>query len=123
MPSKYRDLEDITFDMAKCLGIYADSYSGSPYKESANALLDEYKKFLSHWQNLREQTIDSWDTLEGQIFALLSDDNTDLSETKEKAKEIVEIVKCLKRHEDDNKLDAVINFAQSLKVSTKIRHS
>lgn len=115
MSSKHRDLEAITFDMAKCLGIYADSYSGSPYRESANAVLHEYRKFLIHWHSLREQTIDSWDALEGRIFALLSDDNTDLSETKEKAKEIVETVKCLRRADSDRKLESIVEIAKSLK--------
>lgn len=115
MSSKHRDLEAIAFDMAKCLGIYADSYSGSPYKEPANAVLHEYRKFLIHWQGLRNQTIDSWDSLEGRIFALLSDDNTDLSETKEKAKEVVETVKCLRRVDRDGKLESIIEIAKSLK--------
>lgn len=119
MPSKHRGLEAIAFDMAKCLGIYVDSYSGSPYKGSAELILKEYQQFLQHWQNLREQTIDSWDTLEGQIFALLSDDNTDLSEAREKAKEIVEIVKCLKQSDSDRKLDGIVEIAQSLKSTVK----
>lgn len=63
MSSKHRDLEAIAFDMAKCLGIYVDSYAGSPYKGEAELVLKEYRQFLAHWQTLRTQTIDSWDAL------------------------------------------------------------
>lgn len=117
MTSKHRDLEAIAFDMAKSLAIYIDSYSGSPFKENANKVLSEYQKFLTHWQGLRTQTVDSWDTLEGKIAILLSKDNTDLSETREKVREIVETVKCFKQVENDRELGRIVEIAQSLRYS------
>lgn len=114
--SKFRDLECITFDLAKVLGIYKDSYAGSPFKERAEQILSEYTKFLSHWDGLRNQKVDSWGELESKIASLLYNERDSLSDSKEKAKEIMETVKCLRIVQDDNdKLEAVASFAKSLK--------
>lgn len=115
MSSKHRDLEAIAFDMAKCLGIYSDSYSGSPYRESAELVLDEYKKYLGHWQGLRTQNIDGWGALEGKLISLLSDDGKDLSEVLEKVKEVIETFKCFKQSDSDRKLGDIIKISHSLR--------
>lgn len=119
---KYRDLEEIAFDLAKVLGIYKDSYAGSPYKDSAELILNEYQQFLAHWQGLRCQTIDSWSDLEGKITTLLYDDDKPLSELLEKSKEIVETVRCFKNKDNDVTLDSVIGLLQSLKSSAEVRN-
>jgi hypothetical protein len=100
--SKYDKLSAIAMDLARSLGSYVGNYKGSPYKEEADKALDEYKKHLTHWNGLKSEQINDWDRLESKIMTILSGEDSELSEIREKAEEIVEVVKSL-QIEDYNK--------------------
>lgn len=91
--TKYEKLESIAQDLAKIIGSYVGNYKGSPYKEEADKALDEYKKHLTHWNGLRSEQINDWDRLESKIMTIISGEDSELSEIKGKAEEIIELVK------------------------------
>jgi hypothetical protein len=112
----HKELEEIAKDLVKSLGFYLGSYKGSPFSETAEKTLDEYLQYLESKKWLNTVTLTGWDSLEGKIVSLPSDEDKPLSLVVQQAKEIVELVKRIGMGKDvDDKLDSVIKYINSLK--------
>ncbi len=124
--TKYEKLESIAQDLAKIIGSYVGNYKGSPYKEDAEKALDDYKRHLTYWNGLRSEQINDWDRLESKIMTTLSDEDSELSEIRGKAEEIIELVKsfnvsdCSKPEDEKSYVIVYDTFGEGLVANPKM---
>ncbi len=114
--TKTRDLQQISYSMNQLLFKYSGNYQGSPYKDEADTLIQEYNDWIQREYRLNTRTFSTWTSLETAIQEILFDDRFSLSEINDMATEITRTVKRLGLGWDiDDKLDQIISLAENLK--------
>jgi hypothetical protein len=114
-----RKIEEIARDLSRCLWSFTSNYPGSPYREEAERVFQEFTEWEKREVRWYSTQMDkSWDNLYKEVFMIINNEEKSSGEIAGQVTEILRLFRIFHASGDTNdKLDQILNLVNGLKGS------